>query len=70
MIWLAGGQVNACARYTATVQGKTFVCTVGEQVVRHLGQAYARGQDPAPTRPGRGQPPRDAVPAGGAGMRD
>ena len=35
-----GKQVPAaCARYTATVKGKTFIYTVGEQVVRNLGQA-------------------------------
>ena len=29
----------ACARYTATVKGKTFIYTVGERVVSNLGQA-------------------------------
>ena len=65
MIWLAGGQVNACARYTATVTGKTFVCTVGEQVVRNLGQAYAHVPHAAKTlhRPARdGLPERAAAP--------
>jgi hypothetical protein len=30
---------GACARYTATVKGKTFVYTVSERTVRNLGQA-------------------------------
>ena len=62
MIWLAGGQVNACARYTATVKGKTLVCTVGEQVARNLGQAYAHAAKTL-HRPARdGLPERAAAP--------
>ena len=62
MIWLAGGQVNARARYTATVKGKTLVCTVGEQGVRNLGQPHAHAAKTL-HRPARdGLPERAAAP--------